>query len=627
MTEAGVNVCIKSDDEELMRHLNLEAAKMVKYGGVSEQQALAMVTINPARELGRDDRLGSIEVGKDADLAIFNGHPLDAFSRCEMALIDGEVYFQRREQAGSPSTEPSSGEGSEKDGAKKEVQKDQAKSVARATMPAAPEAARNRSLEIVAQPKEIFALIGGTLHPVSGPVIEKGILVADKGKITAMGGPGTAIPPEAQTIDVTGLDLWPGLVDGGTTLGLTEVGSLSETQDYADAAQLQPELRTSIALRADSEHIRVTRANGILSAFVQPSGGLIAGQGCVIDLRGWVPEELVIADPVALLVNIPPYVPRPNEPSQGGGPGGGGANEARRQRQEKIERIKELFRTALRYREARDAAGTNPDSSPPVDVRLEAMVPYAKGEKLVIFHAEHRNEILDALDLARELKLKAAITGASGAWKVAGELKKAGVPVLLAGTLNTPAAEHDPYDAPYSAPARLREAGVTFAIRSKGGGPGSATASRNLPYEAATAVAFGLPEDEALRAITLTPAEILGIADQVGSLEVGKRANVVVTAGHILQPTTPVVALFLDGKPIEPESRHTELYRRYRGRLHDVQAGKAPLGIAKRAPAPHAQPAPAAAENAPAAAATPSQATSSERPASGRRALVPSGNR
>jgi imidazolonepropionase-like amidohydrolase len=564
MTEAGVNVCIKSDDAELMRHLNLEAAKMVKYGAVSEAQALAMITINPARELGLADRLGSIEVGKDADLALFNAHPFDAFSRCELALIDGEVYFQRREPGGRPAARPGD----------------------HATMPMAPESARNRTIEVAAQPKGIFALVGANLHPIAGPEIKAGTLVVAGGRIQAVGPAGTPIPPEAQTIELSGLDVWPGLVDGGSTLGLFEVGSLSETQDIADAAQFQPELRSSTALRADSEHIPVTRANGILTSFIQPSGGLISGQGCVIDLHGWVPRELVIADEVALNVTIPTYIPRnpearrfgPGRPGQGpaGGPGAPDPNERRKER---LDQIKEFFRKALAYDAVVKKAHERGEAPPTPDPRLEAMVPYARGDKPVILHAEHPVEILDALELARERKLKAVLSGAAEGWKVAEAIAQAKVPVLLGGTLHLPRREHDPYDAAYTNAARLHAAGVTIAIRSQGGGPGNATAARNLPYEAATAVAFGLPEAIALQAVTIAPARILGIADQVGSLEAGKRANLVVTAGHLLQPTTPVLALFLDGEPIPPESRHTQLYAKYRRRLDLVRAGRARLGI------------------------------------------------
>jgi imidazolonepropionase-like amidohydrolase len=154
------------------------------------------------------------------------------------------------------------------------------------------------------------------------------------------------------------------------------------------------------------------------------------------------------------------------------------------------------------------------------------------------------------------------------------------LPVLLSGTLNLPRHAHDPYDSAYSNPAKLHAAGITVAIHSRSGSSGGGeTAARNLPYEAATAVAFGLPEDIALKAITVTPAQILGVADQVGSLETGKRANIVVTAGHLIQPTTPVLALWIDGEPVRPESRHTQLYAKYRRRLDEVRAGRARLGI------------------------------------------------
>jgi imidazolonepropionase-like amidohydrolase len=561
LTEAGANVCIKSDDAELMRHLNLEAAKMVKYGGVTEAQALAMITINPARELGLDDRLGSIEVGKDADIVLFNAHPFDAFSRCELSLIDGEAYFQRREPDGKLAARPGD----------------------HAAMPAAPESIRNRTIEIAAQPKGIFALVGANLHPVTGPEIKGGTLVLADGKIAAVGPAGTPIPPMAQTIELSGLDIWPGMVDGGSTLGLFEIGSLGETQDFADAAQFQPELRSSTALRADSEHIPVTRANGILTSFVQPSGGVISGQGCMIDLRGWVPRELVVADGVALNVTIPTYVERNPEGRRFGpgrpGTGAAAANDPNDRRKGQLDRIKEFFRKSLAYDAVVKGARQHGEAPPAPDPRLEAMVPFARGERPVLLHAENQVEILDALELARDLKLKAVISGAAEAWKAVEALQKAKVPVLLAGSLHLPRQDHDPYDSIYATAAKLHAAGVPFAIRSQGGGPSAATALRNLPYEAATAVAFGLPEDAAVQAVTIAPARILGVADQVGSIEAGKRANLVITAGHILQPTTSVLALFIDGEPIRPESRHTQLYAKYRRRLEELRTGRARLGI------------------------------------------------
>jgi imidazolonepropionase-like amidohydrolase len=385
---------------------------------------------------------------------------------------------------------------------------------------------------------------------------------------------------------MAGLDIWPGMVDAGSTVGLYEIGSLNETQDAADAAQFQPELRSSTALHPDSEHIPVTRANGILTSFVEPTGGTIAGQGCLINLNGWVPRELVIADQVALNVTIPAYVPRTPEPSRfgpdrpGQGPGGNqAANEARERRKERLEKIKELFKKAIAYDTVVARAHDRRESPPAPDARLEALVPYARGQKPVILRADQYVEILDALEIIRELKLKGVISGGSEAWKVADALKQANVPVLIGGTLNLPRHDHDPYDAAYANPAKLHTAGVTVAIQTNRRGSTSETAARNLPFEAASAIAFGLPEEVALKAVTLTPSQILGVADQVGSLEAGKRANLVVTAGHLLQPTTPVLALFIDGEPLRPESRHTRLYAKFRHRLDEVRAGRARLGI------------------------------------------------
>jgi imidazolonepropionase-like amidohydrolase len=521
-----------------------------------------MVTINPARELGLDHRLGSIEPGKDADVALFNGHPLDATSRCELALIDGEVWFQRK----AVDKAAPAGNGKASNGA----------------APTAPASARAKVVDIPASPRGVYALTGATVHPVSGPDVPNGTVVVSDGRVLAVGGPDTIAPEGAVTVDLKGLDVWPGMVDAGSPVGLTEIASLPETQDSADSAQFQPELRAATALHTDSELIPVSRANGVLAAYVQPAGGVIAGQGCVVQLDGWVPPEMTLVDRAALNVNIPAHVSNdPDSPRRrfAALAGGGGGGDPNARRKEEIEAIKEQFRRALAYEKVKAAALARKEPPPTPDPRMEALAPYARGEKLVLLHADRRVEILDAIALARDLKLKAAITGASEAWKVADALKASGLPVLVAGTLSLPGRASDPYDAPYANPARLHAAGVPFAIRSGGRGPELANASRNLPYEAATAAAFGLPAAEALKAVTLYPARILGVDDRLGSIEAGKRANLVITAGHLLQPTTEVKALFIGGRPVAPESRHTRLFARYARRLDEVKSGAAPLGL------------------------------------------------
>jgi imidazolonepropionase-like amidohydrolase len=297
----------------------------------------------------------------------------------------------------------------------------------------------------------------------------------------------------------------------------------------------------------------------------RPTGAIIAGQSALINLAGWVPKEMVVVDPLALHINFPsPF------PSFGTDPGLPRVTRAiaRKQREEKLRRAKELFQQAVAYDEARKQS---PGKA--VNPRLESLVPYARGQKPVVIQANRRQEIVDALKIADELKLKVILSGALDAWKVADELKKRDVAVIVGPIMAMPQEQYDLYDGPYACPARLHQAGVRFCIRSA-----EATNIRNLPYEAAMAVSYGLPPEEGLKAVTLYPAQILGVADQLGSIEVGKRANLVLTDGDVLQAATQVQAVFIDGRPLEPTSKQTRLYERYRERLREVREGKAPLG-------------------------------------------------
>lgn len=529
--EAGAEVCLKSDSNELMRHLYQEAAKVVKYGGMSETDALKTITLNPAKQLGLEKRIGSIEVGKDADLAIFNGHPLNGYARCEMSLVEGEVYFQRSDKL-TPFLPAADGPGK-----------------------------KTNELPSVTLSKDGSYLIRNvTLHPVVGSAAVTDVLI-EKGRIARIG---SKLPGD-RPIDGTGLHLYPGLIDAGTVLGLTELGSARETQDFAEGGDFQPDLRASVGINPDSELIPVTRANGVLTVVTRPTGATLAGQSALINLNGWVPSEMTVVDPLALHIEFPS--PAPSFSGDPTLPMAGRAI-ARKQREEKVRRLKELFEQSLVHDAARKQ---NPAT--PANPRLEALTPYARGEKPVVIQANRRAEIVEALKFADDLKLKVILSGAIEAWKVVGELKKRDVPVIVGPMTMLPQEAHDPYDAPYACPAKLHEAGVKFCIRSAG-----TTNTRNLPYEAAMAAAYGLPPDEALKAVTLYPARILGVEKELGSVEPGKRANLVLTDGDVLQATTQVKLLFIDGKPVEPSSKHTRLYERYRERLREVKEGRAPLG-------------------------------------------------
>jgi imidazolonepropionase-like amidohydrolase len=349
------------------------------------------------------------------------------------------------------------------------------------------------------------------------------------------------------------------MIDAGSVLGLIEVDSARETRDHAESGDFQPDLRASTGINPDSELIPVTRANGVLAAVTRPTGAVIAGQSALIRLSGWVPGEMALVDPLALHVELPGGFPGIGR----GSPFGRAATTVlRRTREAKLKKLRELFKQALTYDAGRRAS---PDG--PTNPRLEALAPYARGEKPVVIQASRLTEIREAVKLADELKIKVVISGGLDAWKVAGDLKKRDIPVLVGPVLTLPAERYDPYDAPYACAARLHAAGVRFCIRSKGD-----SNTRNLPYEAAMAVSYGLPPEEGLKAVTLYPAQILGVADQLGSIERGRRANLVLTNGDMLQASTQVVGLLVDGKPLAPTSKHTRLYERYRGRLAEVRS-------------------------------------------------------
>jgi imidazolonepropionase-like amidohydrolase len=374
-----------------------------------------------------------------------------------------------------------------------------------------------------------------------------------------------AFPPDVTVVNAPGLHLYPGMIDAGTVIGLTELGSAKESHDFAEGGDFQPDLRASTAVNPDSELIPVTRANGVTTVVTRPIGSVVAGQGALINLAGWTPREMTVVDPLALHVEFPTALPvfsgDPNVPLVT-------RAVAKKQREEKLKRLRELFRQAVAHDEARRES---PDL--PANPRLEALAPYAQGRKPVVIQANRKQEILEALQLADELKLKVVISGGLDAWKVADELKKRDAAVIVGPVMNLPLEGYDPFDAPYACAAKLHQAGVRFCIRS-----GGAANTRNLPYEAAMAASYGLPTAEALKATTLYPAQILGVADQLGSIEQGKRANLVLTNGDLLQASTQVLALWIDGRPLEPTSKHTRLYERYRERLKEVKEGQAPLG-------------------------------------------------
>lgn len=543
LNQAGINSVIKSDDWELIRHLYLEAAKTIRYGGLTPEIALQLVTYNPARELGLQDRIGSLEVGKDGDLGIYNGHPLHAFSRCEMTLIEGEVYFDRKTQ---PSVMTAVG-----------AARQQTANV----LPIPTPEIRVRQLDLQNAANGQYALVGGTVHPVDGADIPGGTVLIAAGKITAVG-KDIPIPGEAKKIDLAGLHVYPGLIDSGTTLGLTEIGKVGETHDYSEAGQFQPDLRAGVAVNPDSELIPVARAGGITTVLAVPSGGTISGQASTVKLGGWTVPDMVLDLEAGLVIRWPGVVPE-HQPRKGPiHPNKQQVEERQKQRQELLEQLKEFLRQGRLYLKLKADTAAAGQPGPISDPRYDALKPYLAGEKRVFVEANQRQEIAEAVLFADDEKLKIIIMGGTDAWKLAPELKSRNIPVIVGPVMTRPVIETDPFDAPYANAGRLFEAGVAFCIRSD-----DASNSRNAPFEAAQAVAYGLPADEGLKSVTLNAAKILGIEAHVGSLTTGKLANIVITDGSPLLQVTQIKGTFIDGRPYPPETRQTRLYEKYRERL------------------------------------------------------------
>lgn len=403
----------------------------------------------------------------------------------------------------------------------------------------------------------VLALVGGDVHTVSGGTLEGATVLIEDGKITAVGADVT-VPPGAERVDVSGRHLYPGLIAANTYLGLTEIESVKGTQDVNETGNVNPNARAIVALNADSELIPVARANGVLTVLTATAGGAISGRSVVWNLDGWTWEEMAIKEPVALHVHWPSLVPVQSWPPKS-------EEEQKKEREEALSDLREAFDNAKAYLKARDAmAAGGPRHE--TDVRWEAMMPALRGEMPVFIHADEYRQIESALDFADDYDLgKIVIVGGRDAWRLADRLSAKQVPVVLENVLRFPRRTWEPYDAPFTVAAKLHEAGVPFCI-STGARYYAVANLRNLPYEAARAAAFGLPKDEALKAITLYPARILGVDDRLGSIEPGKDANLILTDGDPLEIETHVLDAWIQGRPVDLSSRHTRLYEKYRQR-------------------------------------------------------------
>jgi imidazolonepropionase-like amidohydrolase len=579
MHERGVVVSFNSDSSELARRMNLEAAKAVKYGGLAPEEALDFVTVNAAKQLGIEDRVGSLVRGKDADFVIWSGDPLSVFTIAEQTWVDGVREFDRetdlsrretvaRRRAESIARIRSGGKtpGPEKDD---EDAQDAGQAGEQAAPP--PPEADSRPLfttrELAYSDPQAgtggtVSIVHATVHTLAGETLEDGTVSFRQGKIVEVGRSLPALTG-ARVVDATGKHVYPGMIDADTAVGLIEIGSVAGSVDISESGDLNPEINTAIAVNPDSELIPVTRANGITHVLSVPEGGLISGTSALIRLDGWTWEDITAASPVALHLRWPSF--RIRKPSTFGPPPPS-EEDQKKEREERLRKIAEFFDGARAYARARAAAGSG-GASIDTDPALEAMLPVLDGAIPIIVEAGEIQQIRSALEwFDTQDGLRMILAGSGDVWRVADTLAARDVPVIVTSVLRLPARDDEPYDTAYSVAAKLREAGVRFCI-STGGGSFESANTRNLPYHAAMAAAYGLQRDEALKAVTLYPAQILGVDRELGSLEPGKSASLIITDGDPLEITTRILGAFIDGRPVDLErNRQYELYSKYRNR-------------------------------------------------------------
>lgn len=399
-------------------------------------------------------------------------------------------------------------------------------------------------------------ITGGTVHVGNGQVIDNATIEVNNGKIIKVGTDVTPGGTDAKIIDAKGKQIYPGLILPVTDLGLKEIANGARgSDDLRELGDLNPSIRSIVAYNTDSKIINTLKANGILLAGVTPQGGTISGSSTVVQLDAWNWEDAAYKMDFAIHLNLPSFLVRPRRFGGGGG-GRFGANQPQtdptKEALEKIEQIRSFFREAKAYAEETTHKETN--------LKFEAVKGlFTKKQKLFI-HGDQVKQMLVAIDLAKEFGVDVTIVGGSECWLIADLLKQNNISVILAQMHNLPTTEDDDIDQPFKTPAVLQKAGVLYCINDEH----EETRYRNLMFNAGVAAANGLTKEQALQAITLNTARILGIDDRTGSLEAGKDANIVVSAGDILDMRTSIIEhAFIQGREVSLDNKQTQLYHRY----------------------------------------------------------------
>ena len=389
-----------------------------------------------------------------------------------------------------------------------------------------------------------FALTNASIETVTKGVITNGTVVLRNGKIESVG-TNVQIPQGAEVIDCKGSWIYPGMIDGGTRIGLFEIGQIAQASDVNEVGDVVPQMKALTAVNPNSAGIPVTRISGVTTALTVPDGDLFAGTAALVNLHGYTPDQM-FAGFEAVVLNFPvtgrrgPFDRRTDE-------------DVKKAADKSMNRLNDVWERAVQYHKI-DSATKGKGTYYP---EMQAMMPVVRGEMALLVNVNGAREIQAALKWIKEKKIKKVIfTGVAEGWRVADEIAKANIPVLAGPVLELPTRDYDKYDKAYANPGLMKKAGVKVAIKSEDGNLNY----RNLPYHAGFAAAYGMGREDALKAITIIPAEIFGVADKFGSIEAGKSATLFICNGDPFETKTQVSHVFIDGWQIPMVSRQTQLY-------------------------------------------------------------------
>ncbi|MCH7575204.1 MAG: amidohydrolase family protein [Candidatus Marinimicrobia bacterium] len=401
-----------------------------------------------------------------------------------------------------------------------------------------------------------IVLMGGVIHTVSGDIISGGEILFINGKITEVGAT-VSRPANVEVIDISGKTVYPGFILAESTLGLTEIGAVRATNDYREVGSINPNVRAKIAYNPDSEHIPVVRTNGIALAQVVPTGGLLSGTSAVMMLDGWTWEDTEMPGGGGVWMSWPNMVVRERRSGQRRP----AEDDPKKAIREALENLDKTFDEAEAYHKAIKSGTGNQKT----DLRLAGLIPVIEKKLPLYIRASHVSQIKAAVNWVNRRGYRMVLVGARDSWMVTDLLKANNIPVIISTTHSLPSRRWQPYDEAYTLPATLADAGITFALA-----PGWHPQVRNLPFEAGTAVGYGLDRDRAIRALTLDAATILGVGDKVGSLEPGKDATLIVVDGDPLEIRSAVVSLYIQGRHVDLNNHHRMMNEKYKQRYRQL---------------------------------------------------------